>query len=697
MRHRKYENRRGGGRLGRHKKITKFAEQRTPLAKDFEGRNEAPKKDDEDLIVPATEATEDVKATEAVEEGTGMTKTEGKKLTNREKHALMKQKADLRRQKMGKPVAEKSGKKKRIQSDEEETGKRKRSEFGPDYDEDGVPSLLKPLVLPKIPRLEEALAKMAAMQKESVDEKEENAADGEDVSDDDDEDPKTDKPAFGEVIEAPPVFSKKAASVGVKAAKHSQEAAIRNAVSEGVTGWRRQVKGKSLESLMKSVEANVVRLVKAEAPAPVLQWVYKLFSSMATAALGKGRRPCVPAGDDPPYYKKVVPYLPRWPHSHFKVHLTKGMSYMKGNGNEVVFDDRSALPRQTVADQVEGIFRCSKEDTKQVILGDAGDFDTVESAEDSNAQAVFDKDVFECCEFAAEPSRRVRPERILQFNFRTWMKMKLGKAAFNRRCLPDACPADAEILLEIITTSTPPAMTKSRRPGILPRTQSVPELDIAPVQRLPWRSTVLQSTFRRRTGRPGAWTQLRYDNQVYSLSLAGFLSLFPRTFLLFWPSQDALTKLDIDYPFVKARFVNSFRGLSAMSSMSSSPFGSGPASLDNKAAFAANLFYSALLGVGGVVGYMQAGSKVSIIAGTLSCLAVGVITLSTRVLPQRRRGLRKVQLVLVSFLTLFFVKRLQQTSKFMPGGLMAVLGVVVVGVTAATIKAGKNDSPEKKE
>ncbi|KAF4722628.1 hypothetical protein FOZ63_029350 [Perkinsus olseni] len=119
--------------------------------------------------------------------------------------------------------------------------------------------------------------------------------------------------------------------------------------------------------------------------------------------------------------------------------------------------------------------------------------------------------------------------------------------------------------------------------------------------------------------------------------------------------------------------------------------------VSDKVAFAANLFYSALLGVGGVVGYMQAGSKVSIIAGTLSCLAVGVITLSTRVLPQRRRGLRKVQLVLVSFLTLFFVKRFQQTSKFMPGGLMAVLGVVVAGVTAAAIKADKNDSPDKKE
>ncbi|KAF4655960.1 hypothetical protein FOZ61_007266 [Perkinsus olseni] len=446
---------------------------------------------------------------------------------------------------------------------------------------------------------------------------------------------------------------------------------------------------------------------------------------MATAAPGKGRRPCVPAGDDPPYYKKIVPYLPRWPHSHFKVHLTKGMSYMKGNGNEVVFDDRSALPRQTVADQVEGIFRCSQEDTKQVVLGDAGDFDTVESAEDTNAQAVLDN-----CEFADEPSRHVRPERIFKFNFRTWMKMKL----------------DAEILLEIMTTSTPPAMTKSRRPRILPRTQSVPELDIAPVQRLPWRSTVLQSTFRRRTGRPGAWTQLRYDNQVYSLSLAGFLSLFPRTFLLFWPSQDALAALNIDDPFVKARFGNSFRGLSAMSSMSSSPFGSAPAPLDSdnevmtnlanflalisftlvanhlaevpahktcryhrplsspcimvvsdKAAFAANLFYSALLGVGGVVGYMQAGSKVSIVAGTLSCLAVGVIALSTRVLPQRRRGLRKVQLVLVSFLTLFFVKRFQRTSKFMPGGLMAVIGVVIAGVTAAAMKADKNDSPDKKE
>ncbi|KAF4693318.1 hypothetical protein FOZ60_011298 [Perkinsus olseni] len=298
----------------------------------------------------------------------------------------------------------------------------------------------------------------------------------------------------------------------------------------------------------------------------VLQWVEKLFSSMTAAAPEKGRRPCVPAGDDPPYYKKVVPYLPRWPHSHFKVHLTQGMSYMKGNGNEVVFDDRSALPRQTVADQVEGIFRCSQGRYKTGRPRRRGRF------RHRGVRRRREDSILSFTRILAVFSQMHRqPERILQFNFRTWMKMKLGKAAFDLRFPREACLADAEILLEIITTSTPPAMTKSRRPRSLPRAQSVPELDIAPVQRLPWRSTVLQSTFRRRTGRPGAWTQLRYDNQVYSLSLAGFLSLFPRTFLLFWPSQDALTELDIDDPFVKARFGNSFRGLSAMSSMSSSP------------------------------------------------------------------------------------------------------------------------------
>ncbi|KAF4693317.1 hypothetical protein FOZ60_011297 [Perkinsus olseni] len=105
--------------------------------------------------------------------------------------------------------------------------------------------------------------------------------------------------------------------------------------------------------------------------------------------------------------------------------------------------------------------------------------------------------------------------------------------------------------------------------------------------------------------------------------------------------------------------------------------------VSDKVAFAANLFYSALLGVGGVVGYMQAGSASS--------------HYQLESFPSVGEGLRKVQLVLVSFLTLFFVKRFQQTSKFMPGGLMAVVGVVVAGVTAAAIKADKNDSPDKKE
>ncbi|KAF4673712.1 hypothetical protein FOL47_010193 [Perkinsus chesapeaki] len=248
MRHRKYENRRGGGRLGRHRKVTKFADQRTPLAKDFEGRNEAPKKDDEDLILPNKDVEEAATEGERAEAKV----TEGKKLTNREKHALMKQKNDERRKKQGKPVSTKVGDKKKIQSDDGETGKRKRGEFGPDYDEDGVPSLMKPLVLPKIPRLEDVLANMEAMRSEEK--KEEENDENKDESDD--EEPVTERPAFGDVIEAPPVFSKKAASVGQKAAKHSNDAASKSAVIQGVTGWRRQVKGKSLESLVKSVEAR---------------------------------------------------------------------------------------------------------------------------------------------------------------------------------------------------------------------------------------------------------------------------------------------------------------------------------------------------------------------------------------------------------------------------------------------------------
>lgn len=233
------------------------------MAKDFEGRNEAPKNDDEDLLVPGGEATGaqgevDGPTTEVV---VGVAKPgAAKKLTNRERHALMKHKADLRRQKMGKgPVVEKTATKKRknqtIDEEEEGKGKKKRSEFGPDYDEDGVPNLMKPLVLPKIPRLEEALAKMAALQQHETQEGPplltKKGADDEAGDDEEEEEaPVTVKPAFGEVIEAPPVFFKKAASVGAKAAKGGGSA------GGGITGWRRQVKGKSLESLVKSVEAR---------------------------------------------------------------------------------------------------------------------------------------------------------------------------------------------------------------------------------------------------------------------------------------------------------------------------------------------------------------------------------------------------------------------------------------------------------
>ncbi|KAF4673713.1 hypothetical protein FOL47_010194 [Perkinsus chesapeaki] len=357
------------------------------------------------------------------------------------------------------------------------------------------------------------------------------------------------------------------------------------------------------------------------------------------------RRPCVPAGDEPPYYKKVVPYLPQWPHLHFKVHLTKGMSWMKGNGNKVVYEDRrNRLNEPTVAEQVRSILRLTEEDTNEVEMTKA------EAVQPPSPQSVY----FDFCEFPEDDVSPAPPGRVLEFNFHTWMKMKL----------------DAEILLEIIATSTPPAAT--RRRSSLARTLSAPELDITPVQRLPWRCSVLQRVFRTRTGRPGIWKQLSHNGQIYTLTLPEFLPLFPSS-KVSPGSMELLVRRERTE--IRVDEVASV----LMSSVT--------------AATVANFLFSALLGVGGVVGYLQAGSRVSLIAGSLSCLAVGGVAVASRLFPQHRKGLQKTQLVLASLLTLFFVKR-QQTGKFMPGGLMSLVGLTVSMVTAAALKSER--SPDDK-
>lgn len=85
--------------------------------------------------------------------------------------------------------------------------------------------------------------------------------------------------------------------------------------------------------------------------------------------------------------------------------------------------------------------------------------------------------------------------------------------------------------------------------------------------------------------------------------------------------------------------------------------------------------YGVLSLVGGIIGYRQANSKMSLISGSISgilLLIAGILLVQGSVV-----GLwlsRIVALVLV----IVFISRLVKTKKFMPAGLMVIVGVATV-------------------
>jgi uncharacterized membrane protein (UPF0136 family) len=99
------------------------------------------------------------------------------------------------------------------------------------------------------------------------------------------------------------------------------------------------------------------------------------------------------------------------------------------------------------------------------------------------------------------------------------------------------------------------------------------------------------------------------------------------------------------------------------------------------AAAIATFIYSALAIVGGVIGYVQAGSKVSLISGIVSGLVLLVGGIG--IVQSQPWGLG-LAIAVTLLLIAVFVMRLIKTRKVMPAGLMVVVGVVVlIGLLAA--------------
>ncbi|MGB3639918.1 MAG: TMEM14 family protein [Rivularia sp. (in: cyanobacteria)] len=85
--------------------------------------------------------------------------------------------------------------------------------------------------------------------------------------------------------------------------------------------------------------------------------------------------------------------------------------------------------------------------------------------------------------------------------------------------------------------------------------------------------------------------------------------------------------------------------------------------------------YGILSIIGGIIGYRIAGSKVSLISGTISGL---LLLVAAYVQLQGQAWGLTFAVILTSILVVVFAVRLGKTRKFMPAGLMVFLGLAAL-------------------
>ncbi|MDB5349101.1 MAG: hypothetical protein JWN86_348 [Planctomycetota bacterium] len=95
------------------------------------------------------------------------------------------------------------------------------------------------------------------------------------------------------------------------------------------------------------------------------------------------------------------------------------------------------------------------------------------------------------------------------------------------------------------------------------------------------------------------------------------------------------------------------------------------------------LVYAVLLGVGGLIGFLKAGSRPSLIAG-LSSAAIAMLSLGLTWLGGLGFWLG---LILAVLMTGTFAVRFRKTGKFMPSGMLAVMSLVMIGLMGWAISA----------
>ncbi|AFY50110.1 small integral membrane protein [Nostoc sp. PCC 7524] len=91
----------------------------------------------------------------------------------------------------------------------------------------------------------------------------------------------------------------------------------------------------------------------------------------------------------------------------------------------------------------------------------------------------------------------------------------------------------------------------------------------------------------------------------------------------------------------------------------------------------AAIAYGMLAIIGGIIGYLQANSQVSLLSGTVS----GLLLIATAYFQlQGQTWALIVAISITAILVVFFALRLARTRKFMPAGLMTILGMLALTV-----------------
>ncbi len=89
--------------------------------------------------------------------------------------------------------------------------------------------------------------------------------------------------------------------------------------------------------------------------------------------------------------------------------------------------------------------------------------------------------------------------------------------------------------------------------------------------------------------------------------------------------------------------------------------------------------YAALLAVGGVMGFVKARSKASLVSGLLSAVAA-LVALRFSTLRKPYLGFPLGMALAIALFLLFGYRYAAKNRKFMPSGLLAIVSLIVLGV-----------------